>query len=246
MSYYICGIGFVTQEAMGCGREFETFNTKSRTLSPIFRKDILDKPYKSFGRMDFFSKIGFAGIYFAYKDAGLIIPESMNSNKTSNTSILASTLYGCLDTDKDFFNTIKFENGKAASPALFAYTLPNTFLGEASIFLKATGESFVINKDPTNGITALKMSFDILDSEKSDFVLCGLCDTYNPPESLKVSTNYFAGSLFFTLSKKKETFCYGKLKENKNGDIFYKEKYIENLLDLAQACIKIKKNKLKE
>ena len=241
MSYYICGIGFVTPETMGCGRNFETFDPKPGKLASISRKDILDKPYKSFGRMDFFSKIGFAGIYFSYKDAGLINSEWRNTDQTSNTSIIASTFFGCLETDKNFFDTIKFENGKHASPALFAYTLSNTFLGEASIYLKTNGENFVINKDPTKGITALKMCFDILDSEESDFVLCGLCDT-NTPDFIETHDISFSGSLFFTISKKKHEICYGELKENKKGNILFNKNNIENLLDLAKACIEGNKN----
>ncbi|MCP3901669.1 MAG: hypothetical protein GY707_18320, partial [Desulfobacteraceae bacterium] len=231
MSYYICGIGFVTPESIGCGRQFNEFKSKPGKLPPISRKNILDKPYKSFGRMDFFSKIGFAGIYFSYKDAGLINSEWSNTDKSSNTSIIASTFFGCLKTDENFFNTTKSENGKHASPALFAYTLSNTFLGEASIYLKTNGENFVINKDPTNGITALKMCFDILDSEQSDFVLCGLCDT-NTPEFLETNENCFAGSLFFTISKQKHKICYGELKESQKGNILFNKNNINNLLDL--------------
>ncbi len=241
MSYYICGIGFVTPEIIGCGRQFNEFKSKPGKLLPISRKNILDKPYKSFGRMDFFSRVGFAGIYFSYKDAGLINSELSNTDHTTNTSIIASTYFGCLETDKNFFDTTKDENGKHASPALFAYTLSNTFLGEASIYLKTNGENFVINKDPTNGITALKMCFDILDSEQSDFVLCGLCDT-NIPEFLENNANCFAGSLFFTISKQKQKICYGEIKENQKGNILFNKNNIINLLDLAKACIEDNKN----
>jgi 3-oxoacyl-[acyl-carrier-protein] synthase II len=236
MSYYICGIGFVTPENIGCGRDLNNINLNNGKLLPITRKDVLDQPYKPFGRMDFFSKLGFSGIYFAYKDAGLI-----DDQKKSNTSIIASTLFGCLDTDMNFFNTIKSDNGKNASPALFAYTLPNTFLGEASIYLKLCGESFVINKDTTDGITALKMTFDLLDSGESDFVLCGICDT-NVPKFIKNHDNYFSGSLFFTISKKKQSLCYGEIEENSEGNIVFNKKEIRNLLMLAKACIEIKTN----
>ena len=189
MNYYICGIGFVTPESFGCGRDFKAFNPKGGKLSSIARKDVLDKPYKPFGRMDFFSKIGFAGTYFAYKDAGLITDKPNKNNKienntTSDTAIVVSTHFRCLDTDHNYFQTIKFENGKNASPALFAYALPNAFLGEASIYLKTTGQCFAINEEATNGITALKMAFDILASGESENVLCGICDT-NIPEILK-------------------------------------------------------------
>jgi 3-oxoacyl-[acyl-carrier-protein] synthase II len=249
MSYYICGIGFVTSDSFGCGKDFDRFSPTNTPHKPITRKDVLDEPYKPFGRMDCFSKTGFAGIYFAYKDAGLIESNSNNEDTTSNTSIIASTLYGCLDTDKNFFDTIKSENGKNASPALFAYTLPNTFLGEASIYLKATGETFVLKENNLKGLTALKMSFDLLDSDESDFVICGLCDSLNTDsfkELFNIKKTPFSGSLFLTISKEKLQSCYGEIEEDKNGSIFFDGIHIENLLELAQVCIKNKKIKLKE
>lgn len=249
MTYYVSGIGFVSPETMGCGHDFTSFPLHCGHLNPITRKDVLDKPYKPFGRMDFFSKIGFAGIYFAYIDAGLTRVESNNPIQTSNTSIIASTLLGCLDTDKHFFDTIKTDNGKNASPSIFAYTLPNTFLGEASIFLKTTGEHFVLKENNLKGISGLKMSFDILDSNDSDLVICGICDTNIPlffENKLNSTKNYFSGSLFFVISKVKLQACYGKIIETPDGSIFFNDINIKNILDLAQVCIKNKKIKMKE
>ncbi|MCD4741275.1 MAG: hypothetical protein K8R67_02165 [Desulfobacteraceae bacterium] len=244
MDYYISGIGFVTPESYGCGSDWKSFNPKPGKISPIIRKEVLDKPYKPFGRMDFFSKIGFAGTYFAFKDAGLFTQELAEKNKTSDTAIIVSTHFRCLETDNNYFETIKFNNGKNASPALFAYALPNAFLGEASIFLKSTGQCFAINEDSTNGITALKMAFDILDSHESEIVICGLCDE-NPPEFLgnllNNSENNFSGSLFFTISKNKQKHNYGKIREDETGNFFFNQKNIKSLPDLAQVCIKNKK-----
>ncbi|MCK5687560.1 hypothetical protein KAJ27_25725, partial [bacterium] len=193
MSYYICGIGLVTPKIMGSAREFKTVNTNHGKLNPLSRKDVLAKPYKPFGRMDFFSKIGFAGIHFACKDAGIF-----NNNRFSDTSIIAATKFGCLNTDYDYFNTIKTDNGKNASPQIFVYTLANTFLGEASIFHNFTGESFVIGDYNAYKKELLNMSFDILDSSISDFVICGLCDT-EPPEFIGQNNDHFYGSIFFVI-----------------------------------------------
>ncbi len=240
MSCYISGIGFITSDACGCGREFKDFHAKPGTLPLLSRKDVLDKPYKPFGRMDFFSKIGFAGTYFSYKDAGLITAEQTENHEISDTAIIVSTCLRCLDTDNNYFETIKLHNGKNASPALFAYALPNAFLGEASIYLKTTGQCFAINEDNSNGITILKMAFDILDSKESEIVICGICDTNVPgflQSVLNNHSNNFAGSLFFTLSQKEQQFNYGKIKEDENGNIYFNDKSIEDLLTLAQMCM---------
>ena len=54
-------------------------------------------------------------------------------------AILAETYSGCLETDCDYFTTVIPEQGALASPQLFAYTLSNTFLGEAALRFGLTG-----------------------------------------------------------------------------------------------------------
>ncbi len=270
MDYYIYGIGFVSSDAFGCGRDFHNFDPKPGPLASVLRKDVLDKPYKPFGRMDFFSKVGFSGIYFACKDAGLenrafngLENSSLHSSLTDtdnkidtgkfvnagNTAIIASSVYGCLDTDKQFFNTIRSEHGKNASPALFAYTLPNTFLGEASIYFGFTGQNFIINENSPTGLTALKMGLDTLHCGESDFVICGICDTASYEKLLISEGRYnnfsdnFNGSLFFTIGKAKHKFCYGKIKNangsgnTNNGGMEFKGQTIKSLKGLARICI---------
>jgi hypothetical protein len=199
--------------------------------------------------MDFFSKIGFAGTYFSYKDAGLIHLDPTTGTKiiqTSDTAIIVSTHLRCLDTDNNYFQTMQPDNGKNASPALFAYALPNAFLGEASIFLKTTGQCFAINEDTLDGITLLKMTFDILDSGESKNVICGICDTNVPTflrDILKNENENFSGSLFFTISKKERQLNYGKIEAGNNDTILFNGIRIENLVQLGQVCIKNYKNK---
>ncbi len=249
MAYYVCGIGFVTPESYGCGKDFHAFDPKpGGKLKPVARKDVLDQPYKPYGRMDFFSKTGFSGIYFAGKDAEFhekslvdadkILQKEKNCNsydngKVSNTSIIASSVYGCIDTDKNFFNTFRSENGKNASPALFAYTLPNTFLGEASIYFGFTGQNFIINEKTSNGMTSLKMGIDILHSGESDSVICGICDT-----AFSEKYDYFTGSLFFLISRISRQFFYGKIDINNNKIIDFNGKPVNDLKTLAQLCLK--------
>ncbi len=283
MDYYICGIGFVTPDAWGCGRDFGVFDPKPGKLPLITRKDVLPSPYKPFGRMDFFSKIGFSGIYFAVKDAGIEYSAAENADidghghsdvghghglnrinageeagsvimdmrNTRNTGIIASSAYGCIDTDKRFFDTIKPDHGKNASPALFAYTLPNTFLGEAAIYLGFKGENFIINENNQTGLTALKMGLDFLCSSESDFVVCGLCDTgcsdkyENPCENFAWETgffpeekcDYFTGSLFFFISRTEQKFCYGRVLINDNNMPEFNGQIVKSLKELAGICM---------
>ncbi len=247
MDYHICGMGFVTPDACGCGRHFGAFDPKPGKLAPVLRKDVLPSPYKPFGRMDFFSKVGFSGIYFAVKDAG----EAVDAAAMENTGIIASSVYGCIDTDKRFFDTIKSDHGKNASPALFAYTLPNTFLGEASIYFGFKGENFIINENNQTGLTALKMGLDLLCRGESDFVVCGLCDTVfldkceNMCENFVWETgffpakksDYFTGSLFFLISGTEQKFSYGRIVINDNNIPEFEGQIVKSLKELAVLCI---------
>ncbi|MBU8848382.1 MAG: hypothetical protein KOO64_02510, partial [Desulfobacterales bacterium] len=155
MEAFITGIGWVSKDSMGYPDHIQQFDRKT-TLPGIKRKDILNHPHKSFGRMDAFSKLGFAAIAFAMNDAGI-----KEERDKKNISIIASTVTGCLETDMNFQETIL---KKVPSPAIFAYTLDSSFLGEASIYFGLTGESFVINEEKTNGLTGLLMALEIIDS----------------------------------------------------------------------------------
>jgi len=141
----ITGIGWVFPGGMDSGKSgFEKmgrkFSEKIGQLPLIKRKEVFTKPYKHFGRMDSFSRLGLAAIAFALKDAGL---EEWTEKR--NIGVIVSSVYGCLNTDIDYFRTVIPEKGALASPNLFAYTLPNSFLGEAAILFGMTGETFVVS-----------------------------------------------------------------------------------------------------
>ena len=92
MESFISGIGWVSKESMGYNGCIKKFDQNTR-LPQIKRDDILRHPYKHFGRMDNFSKLGFAGIVFAMKDAaiiesGKIESETINPEK-KNISMIA-------------------------------------------------------------------------------------------------------------------------------------------------------------
>ncbi len=140
----ICGFGWVSVDGLGSGlnatnsTRFGEF--RRGELPPVQRKDVLSRPDRSFGRMDPFSRMGLAGIALALRDAGL---EQWQDKR--NIGVLAETVSGCLGTDVDYFTTVLDGQGVFASPQLFAYTLPNTFLGEAALRFGLTGNCQVLN-----------------------------------------------------------------------------------------------------
>ena len=228
----ITGIGWVTAASMGCGRKSDSFSMPADNLPKITGTIV-------FGRMDEYSRLGLAAIAFALKDAGL-----EKWNKKRDIGIIASTLYGCLHTDIDFFNTVIPDEGLMASPNLFAYTLPNCFLGEAAIHFGLTGEGFVVN-DPSHArLTSLQTTLDIISCEQTKKMVCGVCDLGRPP-IFGPGQNVPPGALFFVIEKSPESNLptYGKLSLGKDGSISFNKKKIFDLTSLVNECIVNKSRK---
>ena len=113
---------------MGCGRDHENFAQPYGQLPEIYPSDLFKKPYPNFRRMDKYSRLKLTAIAFALLDAGL-----SEWTRERNIGMIASTFYGCLGTDVDYYKTVIPDRGAHASPALFSYTMANSYLGEAAI-----------------------------------------------------------------------------------------------------------------
>ena len=147
MKTEIAGIGWVNTTGAGYGRQTVFSAGYGEGLPKLSGKDVFHKQLPRYGRMDRYSRLGITAIALALKDAGL--DEWVEKREIG---IIASTVHGCLNADGDYFDTVIPEGGRLASPNLFAYTLPNTFLGEAAIHFGLTGASFIINEPYLSGI----------------------------------------------------------------------------------------------
>ena len=123
MGAEITGIGWVTAAGLGRGREDQSFAMPRGQLPEINFTNIVKKPYPNFRRMDEYSRLGLTAAALALIDAGL-----SEWTRARDIGIIASTFYGCLGTDVDFYKTVIPDKGAHASPALFSYTLANSFL----------------------------------------------------------------------------------------------------------------------
>jgi 3-oxoacyl-[acyl-carrier-protein] synthase II len=236
---YITGIGWVTAAGMGCGRKSDNFSMPAGSLPKITGMAVFNKPSKQIGRMDEYSRLGLAAIAFALKDAGL-----EKWKKKRDIGIIASTVYGCLHTDIDFFNTVIPDGGLMASPNLFAYTLPNCFLGEAAIHFGLTGEGFVIN-DPSNArLTSLQTALDIISCGETKKMVCGVCDLGRPP-IFGSGQDVPPGALFFVIEKSLESNLspYGEFSLGKDDSMSFNKKKISDLTSLVNECIVNKSRK---
>jgi 3-oxoacyl-[acyl-carrier-protein] synthase II len=173
--FTISGLGWVSTAGMGCGTgsnngiKFGAF--ADGELAPIQRKDLLDRPDRGFGRMDQFSRLGLAGITLALRDAGL-----EHSEHKRSIGVLAETATGCLYTDSDYFATVVADQGQFASPQLFAYTLANTFLGEAALRLKLTGNCQVVNNTSGDSLAMVRMALESIAWGEEETMVVGYCD----------------------------------------------------------------------
>jgi 3-oxoacyl-[acyl-carrier-protein] synthase II len=236
---FITGIGWVTAKGLGCGKYFDSFSMPEAPLPELTSTDVFNKPYKHFGRMDKYSRLGLAAIAFALKDAGL-----EKWKRKRNIGIIASTVYGCLQTDIDFFNTVIPKGGLLASPNLFAYTLPNCFLGEAAIYFGLTGESFVISDLTTQRLLSLKIAMETIACGEVEKMVCGVCDL-GRPFNFDQGKDVPPGSIFLVIEKSSESNLptYGELSLENDDSISFNKTKITDLTSLVNECIVNKSQK---
>jgi 3-oxoacyl-[acyl-carrier-protein] synthase II len=229
---HISGIGWVTTTSMGCAEDHNDFIMANGPLPPIPPRSVFGKPYPHFGRMDEYSKLGLASIAFALKDAGL-----NEWTEKRNIGIIASTVYGCLNTDIRYFRTVMPLRGIHASPALFSYTLPNTFLGEAAIRFGLTGATFIIDEQVPLGPASLQMAWESITAGEADKMLCGICDSTYPSPFAAISKAP-PGSLFFMVEKSPwKGSSYGKVRLGKRGRLEFKGIEVKRLDTLVRQCL---------
>jgi 3-oxoacyl-[acyl-carrier-protein] synthase II len=228
----ISGVGWVNSTGRGQGRQAVFHPGLDEGRLELSAKGIFDKPVPRYGRMDDYSRLGLSAITLALKDAQLDQWTEMR-----NIAVIASTVYGCLQTDADYYDTVRPEGGRLASPNLFAYTLSNTFLGEASIYFGLTGAGFIIDEASLSGCSGLLLAVNSLRRKECEAVITGICDT-GPPLSLGLTGRAIPGALFFVLqpASAKQSLSYGALTQEERGDIFFEGKKVEDLYDLAGRC----------
>ena len=206
----------------------------SGTLPSISRKAVFETPYPRFSRMDAFSRLGVSAVGLALQDAGM---DEWRSKR--EVGIVVNTVYGCLHTDLDYFETVIPENGAFASPALFSYTLPNCFLGEAASRFGLTGPGYVITEQDNSGLSSIRAVLEDTDCEDFESALAGICDLGCPPD-FPIDANIIPGAAFVVIEKTPgmDLEPYGSLRLNQAQEIFFNNEKIPGFRELIQACVK--------
>ena len=233
MGVHITGIGWVTAASMGYGRNHESFTMPWGPLPEINPSDMFKKPYPNFRRMDKYSRLGLTGIAFALIDAGL-----SEWTRERNIGIIASTVYGCLETDVDYYKTVIPDRGANASPALFSYTLANSYLGEAAIRFGLTGTNYVLTEQHPTGLAGLQTALDHIIRRDVEQILGGVCDA-GCPQIFGKPGIVPPGAVFFMIEKSfaRKISSYGELSMNEKGDIIYNGSKIQDIAILVQKCL---------
>ena len=194
MKVFVTGIGWAGAAGMGSGRGSTPFALPPGKLPHISRQEVFPDPDSRFGRLDAFSRLALAGVALALRDAGI---EKWTEPRA--VGIAASTAYGCTGTDLDYLSTLG-AGPELASPQLFAYTLPNVFLGEAAIRFGLTGPTVILSDEAGTGAGALEMALDYV-ADGGDTALAGICDLV-PPAQLPGRPGSPAGALFLVLERR--------------------------------------------
>ena len=195
MKATILGLGWVTTGGWGPASAASGFALANGELPELARRDVFADPFQRYGRLDRFSRLGLAAIAFALRDAGL---EAWQQKRP--VGVIADTRYGCLATDTDYFDTVLPAGGSLASPNLFAYTLPNCFLGEAAIRFGLTGTSFIVSGDAPGRLGALRLAMESLAWGEEATVLAGCCDL-GPPPGFAAAADLPPGAVFAVLTQ---------------------------------------------
>ncbi|MDO3379819.1 beta-ketoacyl synthase N-terminal-like domain-containing protein [Geoalkalibacter halelectricus] len=229
MQSHIIGIGWVTAAGIGQGRRGDVFAMPQGPLPAVSRKDLFADPYPRFGRLDDFSQLGLAGIALALADAGLDHWEEKR-----NVGLFAGTVGGCLATDMDYYDSVLPQGGALASPNLFAYTLSNTFLGEAAIRFGLVGPSFVANLNDGNRLGCLQLALESLHWGECDIALAGFCELSLDKH---LAQNGHHGTVFLVLSKESadSSQSYGVFGLDEKGTFFLDQHIVSDWSQLVAA-----------
>lgn len=228
----ISGIGWVTAAGCGQGRQPQAFAMPPGDLPSLSRADVFDQPDRRFGRMDSFSRLGLAGIAFALRDAGL---EPWEQKRP--VGLIAASAYGCLATDCDYFDTVIPQGGALASPQLFAYTLSNTFLGEAAIRFGLTGSGLVVSSAVASDLLPLGLALESLAWGDADCLVAGICDLA-VPAGLPEVPGVVPGAVFLVLERatRQTVLPYGELCREASGQYLFQGRPIDGLQELVVQC----------
>ncbi|MFN3405235.1 MAG: hypothetical protein ACK40G_14140 [Cytophagaceae bacterium] len=129
--------------------------------------------YSPFYKMDNMSKLGFMA-------AELVIGKSKIPEKypLEEVSMVFSNRSSSLDTDNNYFETIKDKRNYFPSPAVFVYTLPNIVMGEICIRNKIKGETAFFISEQFDPELMVNYVSNLIEVESAGCCIAGWVELY--------------------------------------------------------------------
>jgi len=229
----VAGIGWVTANGPGRGREAREFSMTSGPIPPVNREDVFPEPNLRFGRLPQYSRLGLAAVAFALRDAGM---EHWKTKRPAG--IVASTRAGCLQTDIEYYNTVLPEGGGLPSPNLFSSTLPTCFLGEAAIQFGLTGPTLIVDDPAEDALSGVRMALESLSWGECGTMLAGHIDLPPAPAFRGIRLRH-SGALFLVLESARIPAGpgYGTLDLSEEGAVRHEGIEVAGLNTLVRACL---------
>lgn len=230
MKLWITGIGWASLKELGTARHKFMLTLKDDPSSTTALSPAFDKPYARFHRLDDYSRLGMSAIAMTLKDA-----DQETWTEKRNIAIVAQTVYGCLATDYDYYQTV-LDNSAWPSPGLFTYTLPNCFLGDAAIHFGLTGSGFIIGETKAPDISGLQITADMLIMHEADRVLWGVCDL-GTPAFMNTNSPKFPFALFFLVETPGAELLPPLIiiDIDRHGNVYHEKKQVNSLRCLLES-----------
>lgn len=226
------GIGWVTAAGAGRGRDGSAFAWPQGELPKLSRHPAFGTGVTRAGRLDDFTRLGFVAAALALEDAGL---EKGCGNVQGPVGCVASSSFGCLRTDQAYYETVLPDGGRLASPNLFAYTLPNCFLGEVAIRFALTGPSFVVSEVAPRGLEPLRMALELIRDGECAAVVAGVSDL-PVPKGAGSPAALPPGAVFVVLGAGPAV-PLGDLEAGVDGTLLWGEAPVRDLSDLVARIL---------
>lgn len=233
---YVTGIGWITSGGSGRGNSNDTFDFSRGTMVNISGKDFPANPAFRKGRLDRFSLLGLQAIANALFDADLY-----NWDEKREIGIAGATVYGCLKTDLDYYDSVKAKNGNLPEPNLFTHTLSNIFLGYAAILFGLTGPNCIYYEKINNGLTALLSAMESIELGETDTMLAGICDIESP-QNFPLPETIVPGSIFVVIEKtpSRKKIKFGRLSMDSRANILLNNSVVSDIAMCVSECLKNK------
>lgn len=191
-------------------------------------------------RLDRYSRLGLMAMALCLRDAGRLVESAVPPAYGTSpvTGVVIASRFGCLATDIDYFNILKGADIPAA-PNLFAYTLPNSFLGEAAIIFGLEGPALVLSYPEIKGVSVLETACQWLHARQTEALLCGWCDLMpdllaNPENGVTMEAFFF----YLTAAHPKPPKTYTTLSRGAAGNILQaNQQPLTNFNSLLQVCL---------